>query len=908
MARGAEKRKIEDGAASRNNDPLDQAAKVSQAVVKSPEARPKARSDQEAPLLPPAVEQWLREQGATVGIALFLVVATFAVYGQTFGFDFVSYGDNEYVYENNHVKEGLSLDSFLWAFTGMHASNWHPLTTISHLLDWSLYGGSAGWHHFTNVLLHAAGSVVLFLALRRLTGATWRSGLVAALFCLHPLHVESVAWISQRKDVLAGLFFGLTLWSYAAYAEQEFSWPRYLRVVAMFVLGLLSNPILVTVPLVLLLLDYWPLGRWQGAGSGGQGEGTTEQGAGSGGHGEETAGSRSSLFVEKVPLFALSAASGVVAYLVQKSAGELPEAVGPLLRLQTILLGYARYLKLLVWPFDLAVDYPRDREVLLAATVMCGLALLAVSAVLIACRRRCPYLFVGWFWFLILLAPVSGVMTLGDQAVADRYTYLSLTGLFVSLVWGVAAIAEVREAKRDGARKKGKKEEKEHRAKAAAAAHLPKGATPSPPARLPKGEGGEVPWGAWVVAAVVLGFFSIRSILQASTWSDNEVLYRHALDVSQNSYLCHTNYGVVLLRQNKGAEALEQFNTALRIKPGYYMAMTILGTIEWQRGRLPEAIDDFKKAIAGRPDYAAAHSGLAAAYVIAGKLADAEEESRQALGINPDSFQAEESLAQALWGQHRAEEALPHYRRAVELAPELADLHRRLGEALFQTGAYEEGIAECKKAIELKPDDVDAHHELAMMYHTLGRLQEAFDEWKIVRAKQPSNIAAVKGMGRVLVKAGRGADAIPYLQAALSGEPRDIESRRYLALAYIAAKQADKAKTELREVLKRDPQEITAINTLAWVEATAPDAALRDGKDALELAGKAAALTKTPLPNVLDTMAAAYAEAGRFKEAVETARKAKKAADEGKGRIDGLDARIKLYEAGKPFRDPLLAK
>ena len=339
---------------------VDEPAKVSTAAV----VEPAAQRPEELPLLPPAVEQWLKRNGTAIAIGVFLVVATLAIYGQTFWFEFVSFDDNEYVYENYRVRQGFTPATLEWAFTGVHSANWHPLTTLSHVLDWTMFGPWAGGHHFINVLLHAASSVVLFIALRRLTGATWRSGLVAALFCLHPAHVESVAWVAERKDVLSGLFFGLTLWAYAAYAQSPFSWIKYLLLILVFALGLLSKPMLVTVPFLLLLLDFWPLGRWQAAASG-------EQGA---------MKSPWMLVLEKLPLVALSAASCVVTYKVQQSAGAMELAVTLSLRLQMVFLGYGRYLAMLLWPFGLAVPYPRDLEFYATATAISAAVLAAVSA------------------------------------------------------------------------------------------------------------------------------------------------------------------------------------------------------------------------------------------------------------------------------------------------------------------------------------------------------------------------------------------------------------------------------------------------------------------------------------------------------------------------------------------------
>ncbi len=292
-------------------------------------------------------KQWT---GATHGICLFLIAATAAIYGRTVGFGFVAFDDDQYVYANRHITSGLTLGGLKWAFTHSHAGNWHPLTTLSHMLDCSVYGAWAGGHHLTNVLLHAAASVVLFLALRRMTGTVWQSGMVAALFCLHPLHVESVAWISERKDVLSGLFFGLTLWAYAHYVEgtrrvpaeiadreTTFPWARYLTVVAIFALGLLSKPMLVTLPLVLLLLDYWPLDRWAAGAP------------------------HVVLILEKLPLLVLSAASCVVTCVVQQDYGAVHQRASIMFRLQTALLAYGSYLLKTIAPLGLAASAASGR-------------------------------------------------------------------------------------------------------------------------------------------------------------------------------------------------------------------------------------------------------------------------------------------------------------------------------------------------------------------------------------------------------------------------------------------------------------------------------------------------------------------------------------------------------------------
>jgi tetratricopeptide (TPR) repeat protein len=867
----------------------------------------------ESPFLPPAVELWLARNAAGLAISCFLMAATVAVYVQAVGFEFVSFDDGQYVTANHYVKQGFTLSSLKWAFAGVHSANWHPLTTLTHILDWSVFGSRAGGHHLVSVLLHAASSVVLFLALRRLTGATWRSGVVAALFCLHPLHVESVAWVSERKDVLSGLFFGLTLWAYAAYAQAPVSWVKYLFVVLLFALGLLSKPMLVTMPFLLLLLDFWPLGRfdWVGASE------------------DERATKRNwsrgrkflALVWEKLPLLALSVASCLVTYLVQRSAGAVTESVSALMRVQTVALAYVRYLTDLFWPFGLAIPYPRDVEFYTAATwLSCVLLAVVTAAVLVFCRKQQRYLLVGWFWFVGMLVPVSGlVVVVGYQSAADRYSYLSYTGLFIALVWGITDLLGLNE---EGAALTAKKN-----------------------IAIPLA----------LFAGLVLLFFGVRTFQQAQVWRNSEVLYRHAIAVTKNNFMAHSNLGMTLEKNGDSEEAEAEFRKAIEVEPRDYQAHNSLGVMERHRGHLSAAIEHYRDALTVKPDFALAHSNLAVAYSDQGRLREAEQECLLAIQLDPDLADAENNLGNALAGQMRQADSIPHYRRAIELDPDRAQHHVNLGIALFAVRSFDEGTAELERAIELSPDDVGARHELAKMYLTVGKAQEAFDQWREVLTRQPSNAAAAKGFGIVLVKGGHGADAIPYLGLALAAAPKDLEARQYMIFARLAARQTDEAMAEFREILRRDPNDrrvqtalaqvqaarpndaylrgfvaytlfamkkfpeavaefravlridpknVDALNSLAWIEAVHPDARMRNGKEALTFAEEAAALRPKDA-QALDTLAATYAEAGRFKEAVDTARKAAQLAEKLKSPelSAGIAARLKLYESGKPYRD-----
>ena len=906
MAKAAKNRKGNTLKAKRTD--ADAPAKVSQAIVMDPTVHSSADASQDLPLLPPAIEQWLRKQAAAIGIALFLVAATLAVYGQTLGFGFVSYDDNEYVYENYHVRQGFTLSSVEWAFTGVQSVNWHPLTSLSHILDWSLYGSWAGGHHLTNLLLHAAGSVVLFFALRRLTGATWRSGLVAALFCLHPLHVESVAWVSERKDVLSGLFFGLTLWAYAAYAERragsreqgagsKFPWGSYLLVVALFALGLLCKPMLVTLPFVLLLLDIWPIHRWN------------------------SFWPPRSLIVEKLPLLALAAASCAVTYLVQKRHGAITEVAPWGLRLQTALLAYGNYLLKAIVPVNLAASYPPLREPAVLASVVCFLLLAALSAGAAVCAwRGNRHAIVGWLWFLGMIVPVSGIVLIGDQSMADRYTYLPLVGIFVAIAFA-----------------------------------------------LPERAGRRI--SILSLGAMVLLVFGIVSGLQASTWRDSETLWRRVLVVSPENALAHNNLALAL--RAKGPfwrdEASQHLKEALRIKPEYFLANNNLGLLAGDAGDWEGAIARYRRAIKASPGFAVAYNNLGLALGALGRFAEAEKALGEAVRIVPDFPDALHNLGFTLATNKKWEEAIACDRRAIALEPGNSQTHLHLGIALANLGVAQgnketvaEGVSECEKGVALSPDDADAHCELAKLYHSLGRIQDAADQWKETLRLNPNHTVAIKGFGILLVKIGRGEEAVKFLRAVTIAAPHDLETRAYLVLAYLLAKQTPNAMTELREVIRQDPhdrrvlaalamgvtaapddmslrefkayaylafgqsdaavaefreilrhapKDVTALNSLAWIGATHPNAKLRNGQEAVTFAENAAA-QKMDDAQTLDTLAAAYAEAGRFKEAVATARKAKLAAEKTKSQplIDEIAARLKLYEAGKPYRDKTMTK
>ena len=476
---------------------------------------------------------------SSILVCLVLVVATGLAYWQVLHHDFVNFDDHYYVTENDRVQAGLTPEGFIWAFTTTDASNWHPLTWLSHMLDCELYGLNPGGHHLTNLLFHLASTLLLFIVFTRMTAALWRSALVAILFALHPLHVESVAWVAERKDVLSTLFWILTMWAYLHYVRHG-GFKRYLLVLVAFTLGLMAKPMLVTLPFVLLLLDYWPLGRYQ---------------FGQSGAASHTAMSASivprrsrsgalALVLEKTPLLALAAISSVVTYLVQQSgqAMQYMETLPLTVRIANALVSYVAYIGKTIWPANLAVFYPHPGYTLpMWQAAGAGLLLVFISIVTIRSMSRYPYLAVGWLWYLGTLVPVIGLVQVGEQAMADRYTYVPLIGLFIIAAWGLWDL-----------------EKKWHRQKI-------------------------------VFALILLLPLTVCTWRQLHYWRDSISLWEHALAVTKKNALAHNNLGGAFEEEGNAEKAIANFYEALRHDPEYLIARNNLGLALFREGKITEA-------------------------------------------------------------------------------------------------------------------------------------------------------------------------------------------------------------------------------------------------------------------------------------------------------------------------------
>jgi protein O-mannosyl-transferase len=546
-----------------------------------------------------------------------LIAITFIVFWPVQRLPFLTHDDDAYIYDNPHVKTGLTAANFSWALTATDVYNWHPVTWISHMLDVQIYGLDNAGHHRTNLLFHIANVVLLFLVLKRITGRAWPSAFVSGLFAVHPLHVESVAWVAERKEMLCAFFMLLSILAYARYAVKP-SARTYVPIILFYVLGLMSKPMLVSLPLLLLLLDYWPLARMEPAGA-----------------------SIAKLVTEKLPLFLLAGVSGIVTFVAQRSGGAVVNLSGyPLgLRLENALVSYVRYMGKMFWPFGLALPYPYpDGGFPIWQVAGASMLLALITFAAIRAFDNHPYLLVGWFWYVVTLIPVIGIVQAGGQALADRYTYIPLTGLFIIVAWGFADVV-------------GRIEARNWRLGAAFGAVRPALA---------------------VFAASSVFLLGICSHVQLSYWRDGVALFSHTLAVTGPNYLAHNQLGVAYGATGDRRRAAGEFREAIKLAPDYYLAHYNLGGTLVQDGIIDEAVAEYQRAIDLAPKFYRTYDNLGYALVISGKLDPAEKAYRDAIRLEPGFGESHWNLAMVHYAKGRFEEAWAEIRLAEKcgyLAP-----------------------------------------------------------------------------------------------------------------------------------------------------------------------------------------------------------------------------------------------
>ncbi len=615
---------------------------------------------------------------------------------------FVGYDDPELVTENGHVQAGLTWDNVKWAFYAPAAANWHPLTLLSHMLDCQWFGVAPWGHHLMSVLGHALSAVLLFLALERMTRATGRSLAVALLFALHPLRVESVVWVAERKDILSTLFGMLALYAYAGYAaraggkDAKAKW-FYGLTLGAFVAALLSKPMLVTLPFALLLLDYWPLRRFQSFALT---------------HVPKTANaplppalSLGRLLLEKLPFLVITLAFCVLTYAVHSRAGDILTNLSLVSRLENALVSYGRYLGKLFFPAGLSPFYPLVQPLPPAMVWGAGLLVAIITAAALVVWRTRPFFVVGWFWYLGTLVPVIGLVQQGVESMADRYTYIPCIGLLLALVWGL------HEALR--------------------------------PLR---------PRVAIEAVLVLLAGLSCIVITrqQIARWRDTETLFRHALAVTSDNYIAHHNLGTALDKQGRFAEAAAEFRTAIQAKPDYARSYNNLGIVLSEQGQPDQAATQYLRAIELKPTYPDPYNNLGLVLSQQGRLEEAIRLFGRAIALQPDYADAHYNLAQALARAGRLNDAIAEYRQTLKLQPGSADVHNNLGVALDRQGRLQEAAGEYREAIRFKPDYARAYFNLGVTLGKDGRISEAIAAFEQALKLKPDYPAAQTNLAQLL--------------------------------------------------------------------------------------------------------------------------------------------------------------
>jgi Flp pilus assembly protein TadD len=654
-----------------------------------------------------------------------LIAAIVIIYAPVRHYDFVQVDDPKYVSENPNVAQGLTLPGIVWAFTARHGGYWIPLTWLSYMADVQISGMNAGALHVTNVLLHIANSLLLLGLLWSMTGAFGRSAFVAALFAVHPLHVESVAWITERKDVLSTLCWLLAIWAYIAYVRRP-GLGRYLLVLVWFALGLMAKPMLVTLPFALLLLDVWPLRR-------------VDLGAGTAGRSENTLMGRGTVWVhlvrEKLPMIALAAVFSAVTFTAQGEAVAGLDLYPFAMRVENALISYVAYLGKMIWPAHLVVLYSFPKTIPAWAAAGAFLVLAAISAVAVLAARQRPYLAVGWLWYLGTLVPVIGLVQAGVQSMADRFTYVPLIGIFIIVAWGAWDLLE------------------------------------------------RVPYRRIVlpaVAGLVVLICAVMARGQVRYWKDNVTLWTHVTEftLDVDTYHAHISLGTVLRDQGRFDEASAHFSEAMHLEPDSAEPRHEMGLLLARQGKFDDAIASLFEAVRLKPDFPEAQRDLGLMLSRQRRAGEAIDHLSIAVRLKPDSAELNYELGLALADQGKVDEAIAHFSEAVRLKPDLAEAQNSLGSILARQGKADEAIAHMSEAVRLKPDLAEAQNNLGALLESQSKFSEALPHLSAAVRLRPGYELAHVNLGLALAKAGRTEEAIHELKEALRINPANDAARR----------------------------------------------------------------------------------------------------------------------------------
>ncbi len=770
----------------------------------------------------PATTSSSNETKLVLYICAFLTLSTLAIYWPITHHDFVNFDDFDFVTENPHVQAGLTWDSIKWAFSLKTevARNWHPLTMLTHMFDCQLFGLKAGMHHSVTLLYHVANTLLLFFLLRKMTGAMWRSAIVAMLFALHPLHVESVAWTAERKDVLSTLFWLLVMWAYVDYARTG-SKTKYVLTFVFLALGLMSKPMLVTMPFVLLLMDYWPLRRFAFFRIN-----RPEEAQKSKSTKPATANTPAPipvlrLVLEKIPLFILSLLLCVITFNIQKSGGamQMTEYLPLGARVGNALVSYAKYIIKMFWPDNLAGLYLRHGDWPIANVVAAALLLIVLTVTAIVFAKRKPYFTFGWFYFIGTLVPVIGIIQVGMQSMADRFTYIPMTGLFIIVVWGIADIADI-----------------------------------SKTYSLPK---------LALAAATIAAFVACAAMTShiIPFWKNSDTLFHRMIAIDQNNFLAHYNLGNFYSRAGDKQTAINEYEAALKAEPNYVEAHNNLAGILQEQHRHDEAIAHYKDAARLSPDPTYVVN-LANGYVNASRYSDAMPLYEEALRKNPQATNARTNaaLTHVAWANQLANSnnlvaAESHYLSALQLNPIYADAAAGLGlcyaregrmqeagEQLINAGRLrgepkatkpellaqlalanhlssanklEEAIPHYTAATRLDPDNTEAHNGLGICYAMLGKMDDAAKQFAEILRLQPNESGAHMNLANALSAQKKIDEAIPHYMAAIKSNPNDSQAHFNLALSMTQVGRKAEAIDEYKKALSLNPNYTEAKRALA---------------------------------------------------------------------------------------------
>ena len=631
----------------------------------------------------------LLEKHPDACIGVILVAITLVPFAQVGGHEFVNYDDNEYVTDNPQVKQGLTAETVAWAFTGSLMGHWQPLVALSHLLDVQVFGLEAGGHHLTNLWFHLANTLLLFGLLRRMTGARWRSAAVALLFAIHPLHVEPVAWVSSRKDVLSTFFLLLTLLAYARYAKRPAAL-RYLLVFLFYCLGLMCKATLVTAPALLLLLDYWPLARFE------------ELVAGKWRHWR----SWRPLW-EKLPLAVPTAAMSVITYrgaAAYGMAGPTEFFTWPV-RIANATLAYGQYIARMLWPRHLSSFYPHPgADVALSKVGLSAVLLVCVTVAVVRLMRRCPYLAVGWFWYLGTLVPVIGLVQSVHYAAADRYTYVPLIGLFVMMAWGV-------------------------------------------PDALARPRQGRVALG--VVTAVIVAALTAASWFQVRVWRNSLALASHTVNLTEDNAAMRNNLGMALVEQGRLEEAQVHFARAIQISDHYFKGHYNMAVTLEKQGKDDQAVAEYRKALEVIPDDVSTHYNLGNLLRRLGHDEEGIALLTKAVELDPDHADAHYNLGMALEAQGRVDEAIAHYKQAVRAKPDYSEAYNNLGIALARRGDLAQAEKYFRDAVRCNPQNAEAFNNLGAALLRQGNLEKAVEYYEEALRIDPGHATARRNLERI---------------------------------------------------------------------------------------------------------------------------------------------------------------